>query len=83
METENQNLIYDLTVRTKMNFTRFVLSPRRNPELLNSNEFHRDLGKQCRQFHYQGFAVYIIMVSMITSSSNLSLQRSCFLSMNE
>ena len=58
METENQNLIYDLTVRTKMNFTRFVLSPRRNPELLNSNEFHRDLGKQCRQFHYQGFAVF-------------------------
>lgn len=43
VETENQNLIYDLTVRTKMNFTRFVLSPRRNPELLNSNEFHRDL----------------------------------------
>jgi hypothetical protein len=47
VEEEKQSLIYSLSIYERRNFTNFVLMPRRNPGLLNSLEFERDLGKEC------------------------------------
>ena len=50
MEEEKQLLAYNLTRYEKYNLINFVLSPRKHAELLNSNEFARDLGKHYIQF---------------------------------